>query len=315
MRRIGSIVILMVWAHTGFSQVNCGFELIFMAPETFINDSPSGAFECENVSLFNDYNEQYSFWSGWALSNITDNTTAGFGNQYASRAGGGDDSEIYALTYAFSGSVLKFDVRSTVQSVSISNSAYAYYSMLEGDAFAKKFGGETGNDPDYFELKIQKFLDGILSTEEVTLKLADYTFADNSQDYILDAWNEIDLQALGLADSLFFTLSSTDVGDFGMNTPAYFCIDNIFSTPQPIGLEELNEDVIKMYPNPVKDIFTVDSKEQLNLQIYTAKGRKVLAQILQVGSNMISIEQLKPGVYICEFRSSFGLKRERIVIL
>ncbi|MEZ4953573.1 MAG: DUF4465 domain-containing protein [Saprospiraceae bacterium] len=31
---------------------------------------------------------------------------------------------------------------------------------------------------------------------------------------------------LGHVDSLF-TLSSSDAGVFGMNTPAYFCLDNL----------------------------------------------------------------------------------------
>ncbi len=51
----------------------------------------------------------------------------------------------------------------------------------------------------------------------------------------------------GIVTSLKFTLESSDNGTWGMNTPAYFCIDNFNGnspeTPEPIaeaGMEDLN---------------------------------------------------------------------------
>ncbi|MEZ4565949.1 MAG: DUF4465 domain-containing protein [Desulfobacterales bacterium] len=34
------------------------------------------------------------------------------------------------------------------------------------------------------------------------------------------------MSALGMVKELTFSLSSTDTGDYGMNTPAYFAMDN-----------------------------------------------------------------------------------------
>ena len=39
---------------------------------------------------------------------------------------------------------------SLVRGVDVTNTAWARTSMLEGDQFAKKFGGATGDDPDWF---------------------------------------------------------------------------------------------------------------------------------------------------------------------
>ncbi|MBN2270361.1 MAG: DUF4465 domain-containing protein, partial [Sedimentisphaerales bacterium] len=74
------------------------------------------------------------------------------------------------------------------------------------------------------------------ATEPVTFYLADYRYADNSRDYIVDTWRYVDLSSLGPVKSLEFTLSSSDVGAWGMNTPASFVIDSIVPEPATIAL-------------------------------------------------------------------------------
>jgi hypothetical protein len=50
----------------------------------------------------------------------------------------------------------------------------------------------------------------------------------------LNTWATVDLTTLPAATrKLKFTLSSSDVGGFGMNTPAYFAVDNISTVPEP----------------------------------------------------------------------------------
>ncbi|MBC7451396.1 MAG: DUF4465 domain-containing protein, partial [Cytophagales bacterium] len=46
----------------------------------------------------------------------------------------------------------------------------------------------------------------------------------------LNTWRWIDLRSLGVVDSLVFTFTSSDVGMYGMNTPAYVAIDH-FNEP------------------------------------------------------------------------------------
>ena len=42
--------------------------------------------------------------------------------------------------------------------------------------------------------------------------------------------------------SVYFTLSSTDVGAYGMNTAAYFCMDKFQVEVQPTSVESVNAD-------------------------------------------------------------------------
>jgi hypothetical protein len=117
-------------------------------------------------------------------------------------------------------------------SVMITNTTYAYQAMKNGDdgnivPFCKQFGGVTGNDQDWFKLTIVG-KNGINITGQIDFYLADYRFADNAQDYVIDQWTEVDLSSLGLVTSLEFSVASSDYG-----TPTYFAMDNLNIVPEP----------------------------------------------------------------------------------
>lgn len=194
-----------------------------------------GQFAVQEALFNNVYSRDFDSWSGWGYSNRTDNTTAGFTNDLSSFSGAGaNDSATYGVSFldAFGPSgpptitLANNDLR-TFESLKINNNTYAGLSMQLGDSFAKKFGGETGADPDWFLLTITgKNTDGA-AIDTVEFYLADYRFTDNSKDYVVDEWTEVFIPSLSAAKSLEFTLTSSDNGAFGMNTPAYFAIDDI----------------------------------------------------------------------------------------
>ena len=209
-----------------------------LAPESFYNGADgAGQFVSEGLVFNNDYNPSFGSWAGWSYSNETDTTTAGFLNQYSAFAGSGSKgSDTYGVAAAFGGSLVPKIRRepgaAPFQSIDITNTTYAALSMIQGDFFAKKFGGETGDDPDFFLLTIEGLDQNGGSLGTVEFPLADYRFADNTLDYIVDQWTTVDVSSLGNATELAFSLSSSDVGEFGMNTPAYFAIDNIITRSQ-----------------------------------------------------------------------------------
>ena len=123
---------------------------------------------------------------------------------------------------------ITFETAQTVSAVRITNTNYAYYSMLNGDGFAKKFGGDSGDDEDWFLLTITGKDAGGNDTGTVEFYLADFRFVDNADDYIINDWTLVELSSLGEVKSLEFGLSSSDGGQgMGMNTPAYFAIDSV----------------------------------------------------------------------------------------
>ena len=212
------------------------FEDLILAPESYYNGADgAGAFVSRGASFNNTYNSDFGTWSGWSYSNQTDVTTPGFMNQYSAYNlpnGGGDDSPNYGVAYNFQlgDATIVLPGGTTPASVRITNTTYAALSMRDGDMFAKKFGGPDGTDPDFFLLSIYGLDDNGDVTGQVDFFLADYTFRDPNLDYIVSSWTTVDLTPLGSATSLAFQLTSSDIGPFGMNTPAYFAMDNLVVT-------------------------------------------------------------------------------------
>ena len=205
----------------------------------------SGGFISNDAWFTNQYDSTWGSWSGWAYSNTKDTTTAGPTNQYSAITGKGvNGSNNYGVAYISSWNndhaQLYFgyssgDYAQQVAGTYITNTTYAYLSMKDGDDFAKKFGGEDGTDPDWFKLSIYGLDSSYqrINDKKVDFYLADYRFDDPNQDYIVNDWEWVDLSSLGTVAGLEFDLSSSDVGAYGMNTPAYFAMDDLATVPIP----------------------------------------------------------------------------------
>jgi len=194
-------------------------------------------FTSRGVSFVNFSDGDWGFWEGFGYSNMSDATTPGSGNQMSAYAGTGHNAgdDIYAVGFAGYSTIPVLILPTTTELVGgyFTNTTYTALSMLNGDAFSKKFGGDTGDEPDWLLLTITGKNQADAATGTVDFYLADYRFSDNSLDYVLDEWAIVDLAPLGAVKSLEFTLSSSDTGPFGMNTPAYFAMDNLI-VPEPV---------------------------------------------------------------------------------
>ena len=199
-----------------------GFEDLLLSSESFWNGSdPSGGFVSNGISFNNNYNAQWASWDGFAYSNLTDTTAMEWDGpaQYTAIVGSGkNSSEIYAIGYVSAFAVapptITLDAEQVVSGAYFTNNNYAYYSMKNGDDFSKKF-----TEGDWFLLTITGIEAQGETTGSVEFKLADGTD-------IVDTWTWVDLSDLGPVKQLTFAMSSTDNGDFGMNTPSYFAMDN-----------------------------------------------------------------------------------------
>ncbi|HBL77449.1 MAG: hypothetical protein A2W90_21225 [Bacteroidetes bacterium GWF2_42_66] len=221
--------LLIVLVFPGRAQKAAGFEDVVLEKESSWNGSDgSGSFKSSNLTFKNSYNADWMSWSGFACSNITDNRTKGWGNQYSAITGYGcKGSANYAVAYVVGFSSAEFETAQIIRGLYITNATYAYWSMKEGDDFTKKFGGVSGTDPDYFKVIVDGIDASGKKTAGVEFYLADFRFGDPLKDYIIKDWTWLDLSSLGVVKSVNFKLESSDVGMWGMNTPAYFCVDDV----------------------------------------------------------------------------------------
>ncbi|MEO6904650.1 MAG: DUF4465 domain-containing protein [Bacteroidia bacterium] len=280
------------------------FDDLTLAPNTYWNGSDSsGSFTSGNTIFYNSYNGKYKSWTGFAYSNVTDILTAGYTNQYSAITGiGYNSSNDYAVCNG--NPQLKFKIpQANVQGFYITNSTYAALSMKTGDTFAKKFGGATGNDPDFFKVSITGYKGSPAVKDSVEFYLADYRDADNTKDYILKTWAWVDLTSLGSVDSVKFRLSSSDVGSFGMNTPAYFCMDN-FTTSIPTAIADHNSlnNLISIFPNPAVDIINITLPNTIEktvlVKIMDLTGKLLYSKVIENTYQLnLPIADYKKGIY------------------
>lgn len=247
LRRVIILIVVLAAVATATAGT-ADFEDLVLAPNSYWNGSDeSGGFQSGSFHFNNNYDVSYGSWDGWAYSNMTDTTTPGYGNQYSAYTGGGvSGSSNYAVAFdpvpVFMGTQPPtITLTDTVEGYTLAgawftNATYAALAMRDGDSFSKKFGGATGNDEDWFLLTITGKDASDQSTGTADFYLADYRFADNAQDYIVDQWTWVDLSSLGNVVALEFGLSSSDTGEFGMNTPSYFAMDNLVPEPTTLAL-------------------------------------------------------------------------------
>jgi len=190
----------------------------------------SGTFSSGKMTFQNFYNSSWQTWSGFAYSKLNDTATQGFGNQFSVYCKTNADNK-FALFYPpFDGNAtFSFAENEShpIKSLDLCNTTYAALSMKNGDTYCRKFGGTSGNDPDWFKVTIHGFDQSGAATDSVTCYLADFRSADSSKDYIMDKWLTVDVSAMGKINHLTFEFSSSDAGTYGINTPTYLCLDNI----------------------------------------------------------------------------------------
>jgi hypothetical protein len=256
---------------------------------------------------------------GFAYSDRTDSVTSGYTNQYSAKpAKGYNGSNKYAVA-STGGGTIKIHlsgtgIGNTVPGFYITNSTYAYNAMRDGYFNAKKFGGTTGNDPDWFKLTVKAYLAGVESSDSVDFYLADFRSANK---YIVKDWQWVNLLPLGNADSLSFTLSSSDTaGGFGMNTPAYFCIDNFTVNDASASVSNVTTaSVAKVYPNPAKETLNIELNDNAvrQLSITDISGRTVYTENVSSEKMRLNVAALPAGIYLLHLKSDDKTATVRLV--
>jgi len=219
------------------------FETFILAPESFLNSSP-GEFT-ENDFVFNNTTYDDDSWSGFAISNITDNTLSPT-NEFSAVTGGGfGGSANYAIgQYSTLGDLSTYVTFPSPIPESLvglgayfTNTAWVVYDMLNGD---DGFGSRPfdGDIPDFFKLVIQGYdsydIENGNKTGEVEFYLANFTgftAGDDPNDYIVQDWRYVDFSALGSVAAIQILIESSDP-----NKPMYFAMDHFLVVPEPSSL-------------------------------------------------------------------------------
>lgn len=172
---------------------------------------------------------EYKSWKGFCPTRVTDNADhAGdwTNYQWGSIAGGGfaesldyiigcwDVQESTTSVPTTPSMMMVFAGSGHPMSVMVCNSAYTYYTLKNGDAFCKRF-----TEADWFKVIFIGLKNGMESGR------VEYYLARNGN--ISSTWEQCDLRELGYVDGMYIQMASSDESQWGMNTPAYVCLDNL----------------------------------------------------------------------------------------
>ncbi len=247
-----------------------------------------------------------NFWSyGFAYSNMTDSVTSGWTNDYSAKTAiGVNNSSNYAVAYGAS-NIIKSKAGTLIwDGFYLTNGTYTYNSMRDGYLVAKKFGGATGDDPDWFKLTVRRYLSGQLQQDSVEFYLADFRDTNNANDYIVNDWQWFGLGAVYMADSLLVTLSSSDTGQFGMNTPGYFCLDDLSYKILPNSINNIAQNFsAKVYPNPASDQLFIELKDAgiIAVSLIDMTGKILSVHKPAHEKLTIPVTHLPNGMYVLQF--------------
>ncbi|MBL4703994.1 MAG: DUF4465 domain-containing protein [Flavobacteriales bacterium] len=297
------------------------FDNFTLASESYWDGSDqTGGFTgpCGIWNFNNFYDTAWGgYWaSGWAYSNQTDISTAGslFSSYVGDDFNGGGN---YAVASAFgTGAGIRVAGLYLAMNVEffVSTSTYTAVSVLNGDGIGKVFGDSLDangdddgtNGEDWFKLTVYGYQSGsIVDSQEVYL--VDYRFAADSMDYILDTWKAVVMSSP--VDSLHFFLTSSDVGAGGVNTPSFFCLDNL-SGDFPTSIKEVEIDRLKLYPNPANDYIFIEGGYG-TLEVYSITGSLVLTAVVN-GLAQVDISSLNTGLYQVILKGQNGISSAKL---
>jgi hypothetical protein len=215
--------------------VACGREIVDDVPatpkcESFENFNAQDyyyGYENDNFKFEFFYDQEYAYWGGFACSNIKDTDPANglFANQYAVFNDAAASGNKFLVYYYDSYNtpcdiVLKRDI--TLQDVKLNLTTYTYASISDEDinTFARKF-----EDGDYLKVVFTAINGDSEGVNKVECYVVD--FRDGKRNMATN-WDLYSLTGLGSGyDRVRVTIETTDVGEWGANTPLYICMDDL----------------------------------------------------------------------------------------
>ena len=188
----------------------------------------------ENDAIKCEYflNEEYGYWGGFAHSAMfeTDAKKGLYENQYAaynSKAASGDGFLLYYYdSYNEPCDIVFKSEEDAVRlsSVKLNLTTYTYASITDEDIndYARVFA-----DGDYLKV-IFHAVDATGNTlgEGAECYVVDYR---NGKRFVADNWQEFYLPGI-LSNRVRVTIETSDIGEYGPNTPLYICMDDLTYT-------------------------------------------------------------------------------------
>ena len=183
-------------------------------------------YETDNLTFEHFYNEEFGYWGGFALTRKFDTDAANglFENQYAvynASASEGDGALIYYYDSYNEPCDIVLKDATMLTSVRLNLTTYTYASITDEDinSYARTFA-----DGDYLKV-VFTAMSADETLDSVECYVVDYR---DGKRFVATNWDIYDLRSLGKGyDAVRVTIETTDVGEYGANTPLYIALDEL----------------------------------------------------------------------------------------
>lgn len=187
-------------------------------------------YRSENLEFQYFVNEEYGYWGGFAIASLFDMENGNPENQYSvynNRAVSGNNYLLYYYdSYNEPCDILcRYHGDYQFATVCLNLSTYTYHSITNEDAnpYAREFA-----DGDYLKVVFTALMENKVEGESVECYVVDYR---DGKRYVATNWDAFDISALsGRMWGIRVRIETSDVGEWGANTPLYICMDNLVYT-------------------------------------------------------------------------------------
>lgn len=201
----------------------------FVGEAQYLYGYENDAIKCEYF-----YNEDYGYWGGFAHSKVfeTDAKKGLYENQYAaynSQAASGDGFLLYYYDSYNEPCDIVFKQEASMislSSVKLNLTTFTYASITDEDIndYARVFV-----EGDYLKVVFSK-VDAMGKTLGKGAECYVVDYRDGKR-FVADNWQEFYLPGMILAsDRVRVTIETSDIGEYGPNTPLYICMDDLTYT-------------------------------------------------------------------------------------
>ena len=193
------------------------FDPLLPGPGQNIHDTSVSVAAATFLNTYVDWGGGFESWGGFAFSTVSNLTDGSYLNQYAAAQA---RSNAYAVGYDGGWDPppeIAFDLPAAPQSARINNTTYAALSIRNGNPPARAFA-----NGDFFVLTLTA-----RNVEGAIVAATNHYLADfrNGKTFIQTNWATLDLAWMPPeVVSLVGTVTTTDMGAWGANTPTYFAL-------------------------------------------------------------------------------------------
>ncbi|MCL2561924.1 MAG: DUF4465 domain-containing protein [Rikenellaceae bacterium] len=165
-----------------------------------------------------------SRWSEDQTTNSFENQCTVFSATGSTDKGGRGGSRTFAVVSVAQPTSIGFKNAATereFESMWVTNTTYTTLTIKNGGGPASPLEAANG----WLLLTIEGFRANGASAGVVAFYLADFRTAGSAG--LVEEWTKVSLLSLGKVNRLEFSITGSDTGAWGLNTPSYFCFDDL----------------------------------------------------------------------------------------